>query len=714
MSLAAPRAPRGAAGQDGDPLDRALIETAAAIAQANEPDDIRAALSRSLDLVRRADPTLRHALCEINAGPDGRPVIVWQAADEGFGILEGETFTSWFARARRNPGDFEPVRGEAGAGVLSPAGETSGWESHAGFFVSDGAAVEGRRDKLVGLARIAAAAIGRIQRRQADALVQRRLQSASAEALAWLELGVDIVWEANADGVLHCRRVLNRRNDLAQRLEGINLDALIVGGAGRSLLDLLRSEGSARHLRVAPAGRPNAGSEGALYVSGLLKEAEDGFGDPVFVGTLTAVHGFARGGEGEDAASAMTQMHSARRREEELRLEAEAMLEGLRLLLANSTSRDKLGHLTDLLARGLRASDAFIVEAGFDGRLRMLVPAAGTVDHAGIAAVLGRDLAMRSLKVYEAGDTNGDDLRSAFGLDGGHLVALALPLRSQTTYFVGATSAGGGFAGASLAFADRFALLLRQALLLREEQAQLAQTAKMAALGQMSASIAHELKQPLNTISLAAQNLEALLASPKLDPAAAEAKIARMMAQVDRASNVIDRMRRFGRKSVGENESVALRDLVEGVVAMMRHVVDRFGVAVEIEVAPDLAAYVDGLQVEQVLTNLIQNAVDAISGVGTGAAARKDGRIRILGRSDPDAARQVVLRVEDNGPGFPEGVIQRALEPFFTTKPAEQGTGLGLAICDAILRESGGFIELGNHEGGGFVALHMPSATMPA
>jgi two-component system C4-dicarboxylate transport sensor histidine kinase DctB len=70
----------------------------------------------------------------------------------------------------------------------------------------------------------------------------------------------------------------------------------------------------------------------------------------------------------------------------------------------------------------------------------------------------------------------------------------------------------------------------------------------------------------------------------------------------------------------------------------------------------------------------------------------------------------ISLRVEDNGPGFRQETMDRALEPFFTTKTAEHGTGLGLAICDTIIRESGGRIELGNHAGGGCVALILPRA----
>lgn len=68
-----------------------------------------------------------------------------------------------------------------------------------------------------------------------------------------------------------------------------------------------------------------------------------------------------------------------------------------------------------------------------------------------------------------------------------------------------------------------------------------------------------------------------------------------------------------------------------------------------------------------------------------------------------------VIRVEDSGPGFRPEILDRVLEPFFTTKSAEQGTGLGLAICDTILRESGGRIEPGNHAHGGYVAVYLPA-----
>ncbi len=68
----------------------------------------------------------------------------------------------------------------------------------------------------------------------------------------------------------------------------------------------------------------------------------------------------------------------------------------------------------------------------------------------------------------------------------------------------------------------------------------------------------------------------------------------------------------------------------------------------------------------------------------------------------------VQLRIEDSGPGFRSEIMERVLEPFFTTKSADHGTGLGLAICETIVRESGGRLEIGNHDGGGYVAIILP------
>lgn len=138
----------------------------------------------------------------------------------------------------------------------------------------------------------------------------------------------------------------------------------------------------------------------------------------------------------------------------------------------------------------------------------------------------------------------------------------------------------------------------------------------------------------------------------------------------------------------------------------MNHVLLQAGVRFEKQVPEDLTVFADQLQLEQVIANLMQNAVDAISGIGA-RHEREESLIRIVAAPAAEEG-MAVIRVEDSGPGFRPEIMERVLQPFFTTKSAEHGTGLGLAICDTIVRESGGRIELGNHAGGGYVALLLP------
>lgn len=695
---------------------QALTEFSLMLAAAHDTAELRAALHAGITLFANAETETHIAICEISAAPDCNPLIAWQAVAGGPEIAEEKTFSSWFRRARASPGFFEPCGDDAYWGSLSAVSHISGWECFAGFVVAGPEPQGERLHILTTAARLAAAALARIERGTAEEAVHRRLATVNEEALAWLEFGADIVWEANADGVIRCRRVLNHRQDIARLVEGTSLRSLIVGASGRNLYDMLQREPHVRHLPGEFSEGPAVAlsTSNSIYVSGIARES-DLFGEPTYIGTFTCAAPRTALPSAGEATAALTQMRASRQREERYRIEDDAMLEGLRLLLDNRTPREKLTRLTTLLCENMGGEEAVIVEPGYDGRPRILLPAPHTLDLlAGeIVDEIAAATATSRMKLYGAEDPETFRIGDALGLTGGNIAAFALPFRTQTAYLLCATGASKGLSAAGIIFAERFAFILRQALLLREEQAQLAQTAKMAALGQMSASIAHELKQPLNTISLATQNLEALLSSPKFDPAAAEKKITRVLAQVERASQVIDRMRRFGRKSLGENALVPVGDLVECVLLMIRHVLERAGVEVVLDIAPGLVLHGDELQFEQVLTNLIQNAADAISGVGArpqGSEAGGGGKICITASLAPGEPSEVVLRIEDNGPGFPPGVAERALEPFFTTKPAEQGTGLGLAICEAIAHEGGGRLTLGNHDSGGFVALTMPGS----
>jgi C4-dicarboxylate-specific signal transduction histidine kinase len=215
----------------------------------------------------------------------------------------------------------------------------------------------------------------------------------------------------------------------------------------------------------------------------------------------------------------------------------------------------------------------------------------------------------------------------------------------------------------------------------------------------MSTGIAHELRQPLNAMSIAAQNIDLMLEMDKLSPITLREKTGRILAQIERASKIMDRMRRFGRKTAGEHKPVALTTMAHSARSLMDAVITGAGVAFEIAIPDDLMVMAEELEIEQVLVNLIQNAADALG-------ERRGGRIRFWSCDDPEDPALVHLNAEDDGPGFPPEVQKHALDAFFTTKPEGKGTGLGLSISHSILREHGGRILIGKGPmGGGMVTL---------
>jgi two-component system C4-dicarboxylate transport sensor histidine kinase DctB len=306
--------------------------------------------------------------------------------------------------------------------------------------------------------------------------------------------------------------------------------------------------------------------------------------------------------------------------------------------------------------------------------------------------------------VYKEGEPHNVALRELLGEKARDVAVIFLPVASESIALVCASRRSGGFTPDDIGLASRFALILKQALVLKDEQDKLMQSGKLSALGQMSASLAHELRQPLNTINATAQNLEMMAENGPVAVEILAQKISRILGQVDRASQIMDRIRRFSRKSGGVFAPADLTALADGVRLLMEPAAMMGRVQLTVDVEPGLSVRCDGVQVEQVLANLVRNALDALAGIGS-AHKTENGAISIRGYR---TASGVAIRVEDNGPGFPADVTSRPLETFFTTKSAEAGTGLGLSICHMIARAHAGRLELGNHAGGGYVELHLP------
>jgi len=223
---------------------------------------------------------------------------------------------------------------------------------------------------------------------------------------------------------------------------------------------------------------------------------------------------------------------------------------------------------------------------------------------------------------------------------------------------------------------------------------------RLASLGEIAASLAHELTQPMTVIGISAAIAHGVAA--KL-PNAAELlrQIEVISAQSDRASDIIRHLRLYGRADGGPMADISLRDAAQGALSLVGMAMREADIEVIVDIASDLPVVRARLvQIEQILVNLMINARDAMS--GNPPTAR---RISLRGRAQPERVR---LEVEDTGPGVPASLIERLFEPFFTTKAPGEGTGLGLALCQAMMQQFGGSITAANGRYGAIFTLEFP------
>jgi two-component system C4-dicarboxylate transport sensor histidine kinase DctB len=222
-------------------------------------------------------------------------------------------------------------------------------------------------------------------------------------------------------------------------------------------------------------------------------------------------------------------------------------------------------------------------------------------------------------------------------------------------------------------------------------QDDLVQAGKLSALGTMSASISHELNQPLAAIRSYAENAEVLLNHQRTEDARGNLKLISEL--TERMASIIAHLRAFARRDRHAPESVALQPALDDALALLA----KRRRAMEVELIRDLPAatlWVEAgeTRLRQVLGNLLANALDALT---------EKGPPRKLWLSAESTAEGVNLYIRDNGPGFCMEALGRASEPFYTTKTRTQGLGLGLAICDTLMRAFGGELSYANHRDGG-------------
>jgi len=215
----------------------------------------------------------------------------------------------------------------------------------------------------------------------------------------------------------------------------------------------------------------------------------------------------------------------------------------------------------------------------------------------------------------------------------------------------------------------------------QERTAELVQAGKLALLGQLSAGISHELGQPLTALRALAENGRLLIERGR--SAQAAENLAAITGLGERMGRITSQLKSFARKTQDTHGPARLVDAVENVRRLLSVRLRDEGVALQSDVAPDLRVHCDAYRLEQVLANLVLNALDAMRGT-------PGKRVAVSARMQGD---RVVVSVADTGPGIPPALRERLFEPFFTTKPAGEGLGLGLVISAHIVEEFGGTLR---------------------
>jgi len=242
---------------------------------------------------------------------------------------------------------------------------------------------------------------------------------------------------------------------------------------------------------------------------------------------------------------------------------------------------------------------------------------------------------------------------------------------------------------------------------LRETKTQLRRSRELAALGEMAAGIAHEVRNPLASIGLYAKMLETDL-SDRPDQAAIATRIAIAVRAVD---HIVSDVLSFAREVRVRRQAVDLESVCEGVVESCRARLEAADVRIESNLADAPALTGDVGLLQQAVSNLVRNACDALeeSPVGRQRVIHLEWARRRVRDERGAATDMVALVVRDTGPGIPDDVVRRMFNPFFTTRAA--GTGLGLAIVHRIVDAHGGRVMVSNSsDGGAVIELQLPES----
>jgi signal transduction histidine kinase len=244
---------------------------------------------------------------------------------------------------------------------------------------------------------------------------------------------------------------------------------------------------------------------------------------------------------------------------------------------------------------------------------------------------------------------------------------------------------------------------LRTQAQLRQNQEALERAARLDTMGAFAAALAHEINQPLTAIANYARLAKIAVEKQPADTETARQAAGHAVAQVDRAAEVVRRLRDFIRLGRNEMAQHTASELIRESVSHCRSDLAMGHVELETRIARNLPPVLcDGLQIQQVLINLIRNAAESVA-----VGGRTGGRVQV--EADRAESGRVMLTIRDNGPGFDPDILERALVPFTTTK--SEGLGLGLALARSAAEIHGGQILVDSSGHGAAVSFTLPIAT---
>jgi signal transduction histidine kinase len=223
---------------------------------------------------------------------------------------------------------------------------------------------------------------------------------------------------------------------------------------------------------------------------------------------------------------------------------------------------------------------------------------------------------------------------------------------------------------------------------------QLRHAERLNVIGTLAAGVAHEIGTPLNVITLSSQRL----ADRQLAPSRVDELIGKICGQAAKISAIVRHLLEFGRRASSERTEIEVGELARRTVELVSSAAGRYHCAIEVSDEPDVRVSANAAELEQVLSNLLLNAMQAMPQGGTVRVTTG----RVMRRVADGAERPFAsLAVADEGTGIEEADLPHIFDPFFTTKPSGEGTGLGLSVSYGIITDLGGAIEVQSQRGGG-------------